>query len=96
MTTNSILISICQVFSESIGSAGLPDLLEGKGTDGSGHVISLSASGQYGRIWLYKYHCLSVDNCFGQITVGSSVATGDHGPFKRFTRCSEVSQCSFT
>ena len=52
------------------------------GTLGKGQVTSLSLSGQNGRIWLYKYHCLSVDRYFGVTAAGKLSGSGCQGSFK--------------
>ena len=61
------------------GGVGVPALLFGLGTLGREQVMSLAQSGRNGRIWLYKYHCRSVDKDYGTMIEGStSLRSGDH------------------
>ena len=60
------------------GRTGVPGVLTGVGTLGNGQVVSLSPSGQKGRILSYMYHCLSADRPLGGTIDGNSFGSGNH------------------
>ena len=61
-----------------VGGAGVPGRLPpGLGTSGKGQVISLSPSGQKGRILSWRYHCRSAERPLGDTIEGNSFGSGD-------------------
>ena len=75
---------------------GVPSLLaQSLGIEGKGQVVSLSASGQNGRMESCKYHCRSGVSPCGGMTVGSSSVSGVQGSFSRLNLTSVESLCSF-
>ena len=49
---------------------GVPCLLPpGLGTEGRGQAEFMSLAGQNGRIWSYRYHCLSALSPRGQLVI---------------------------
>ena len=76
---------------------GVPSLLARScGTESSGQVVSLSSSGQNGRMESYKYHCRSGVSPGGRMTVGNSSASGVQGSFSILNATSAESLRSFT
>ena len=80
-----------------VGRGGVPGALPGLGTSGKRQVVSLSLSGQNGRMLSYRYHRLSAERPFGVTIKGKSFRSGDHrGDFIRSNFSSSVSACSWT
>ena len=59
-------------------------------------TLSLSSSGQKGRICSYRYHFLSALSPCGRMTVGNSSKSGSHGAFSKSISTSALSHCSRT
>ena len=75
--------------------SGVPALLPpGFGTEGSGHTVSLSLSGQKGCICSYRYYCRSALSPRGGRIDGNSSKSGSHGAFSRSISTSGRSHCS--
>ena len=50
---------------------------EERGVSGSGQTSSCTSSGQYSRMWLYKYHCRSRERPGGERVGGNWCEDGD-------------------